>query len=81
MHSQQTNENLPGVGTYTLLPRRGRGANGAPVHHLNYTQGLILFGIPLEGSNKIISRIAKKRCLSKKVALFSRKELKEYLRL
>ncbi|MDO0823125.1 DUF3102 domain-containing protein [Desulfosporosinus nitroreducens] len=31
------------------------GANGAPVHHLNYTQGLILFGIPLEDRDQFIA--------------------------
>ncbi len=30
------------------------GSNGAPVHHLNYTQGLILFGIPVEEREQFI---------------------------
>ncbi|WP_092335576.1 DUF3102 domain-containing protein [Desulfosporosinus hippei] len=29
--------------------------NGAPVHHLNYTQGLILFGIPVEDRDQFIA--------------------------
>ncbi|HHY28265.1 MAG TPA: DUF3102 domain-containing protein [Desulfitobacterium dehalogenans] len=30
------------------------GSNGAPVQHLNYTQGLILFGIPIEEREQFI---------------------------
>ncbi|TGE37904.1 DUF3102 domain-containing protein [Desulfosporosinus fructosivorans] len=36
-------------------PDEEEGPNGAPVHHLNYTQELILFGIPVEERDQFIA--------------------------
>ena len=36
-------------------PDGGESSNGAPVQHLNYTQGLLLFGIPLEDRDQFIA--------------------------
>ena len=42
-------------GPILSAPDEEEGPNGAPVHHLNYTQGLILFGIPLEDRDQFIA--------------------------
>jgi|GEM_PF-6945410 len=42
-------------GPILSAPDEEEGPNGAPVHHLNYTQGLILFGIPVEDRDQFIA--------------------------
>ena len=42
-------------GPILSAPEEEEGSNGALVHHLNYTQGLILFGIPVEDRDQFIA--------------------------
>ena len=43
------------MGLYSPPLTKEEGSNVAPVHHLNYTQGLILFGIPVEDRDQFIA--------------------------